>query len=309
MLYDRPYMRHNTEEPPRPRASVVTRLLVVTISVFVVQQVVDVFFPGVGGRSNAFFGHWLALSMPNFQDLKVWTILTYGFLHSDGWAYFLFIPIPFAHLIFNMLGLYLLGRPVEQQLGRQGFFILYLGAIVMGGAAFLLANFNGPNVVVGASGGVLGIVTVFCLLNPNRQLMIIPIPIPVKARWILWGVLAFSLFGLYGEFSGQGGGMVAHSAHLGGMIAGYLYVRFLYRVEPAFSFAGAAEPAMELPDWFKRKSRGSARRAISYTVNRTDRTAVQAEVDRILDKINATGFASLSDYEKRTLDEAKDLLR
>jgi membrane associated rhomboid family serine protease len=308
MLYDRPYMRHQPEEPVIRRASMVTRLLVVTIGVFVLQQVLDVFFPSFGGRPNTFFGDWFALSMPNFESLKVWTLLSYGFLHSDGWAYFLFIPIPFAHLIFNMLGLYLLGRPVEEILGRRQFLILYLGAILMGGLGFLLANLNGPNVVVGASGGVLGIVTVFCLLHPERQLMLIPIPIPVKARWVLLGVFGFSLFGLSGELAGRPG-MVAHSAHLGGMLAGFLYVRLLRRASRAPELASVPAQSAELPAWFKTKRRQAATRMMSYTVNRAPRTAVQAEVDRILDKINAPGFASLSDHEKRTLDEARDLFR
>lgn len=310
MLYDRPYMRHDPEERVVRRSSMVTCLLVISIGVFVLQQMLNVFFPSFGGGSNPFFGEWFALSSPNFQELKVWTLLSYGFLHSDGWAYFLFIPIPFAHLIFNMLGLYLLGRPVEQMLGRQQFLWLYLGAILMGGLAFLLANLNGPNVVVGASGGVLGIVTVFCLLQPERQLILIPIPIPVKARWVLLGVLGFSLFGLSGELAGRGGA-VAHSAHLGGMLAGFLYVRILRRSArsaPSSGYGTEPAPAVELPEWFKRR-RAAATRMMSYTVNRTPRTAVQAEVDRILDKINATGFASLSEHEKRTLDEAKDLFR
>jgi membrane associated rhomboid family serine protease len=307
MLYDRPYMRYDPGKPEASKASMVTTLLVVTISVFVLQQVLQVFFPSSGGRPNTFLSDWFALSVQHFSQLKVWTLLSYGFLHSSGWASFFFIPIPFAHLIFNMLGLYFLGRPVEAMLGRSRFLALYLAAIVLGGVVFLVANFNGPNVVVGASAGVLSIVTVFCLLEPNRQLILFPIPIPVKSRWVLWGILAFSLFGLSGEISGRPG-IVAHSAHLGGMLAGFLYVQFVHRGNLSFGMGGSSRPAMELPDWFKRKQKPVARK-MSYKVNRTDRGAVQREVDRILDKINQSGFASLTEHEKRTLDDAKDLLR
>jgi membrane associated rhomboid family serine protease len=300
-------MRYDPGKPEPSKASIVTTLLVVTISVFVLQQVLQVFFPTETGQPNTFLSDWFALSGNHFTQLKVWTLLSYGFLHSSAWATFFFIPIPFAHLVFNMLGLYLLGRPVEAMLGRSRFLVLYLSAIALGGVIFLVANYSSSNVVVGASAGVLAIVTVFCLLEPNRQLILFPIPIPIKSRWVLWGILAFSLFGLSGEMSGKHG-MVAHSAHLGGMLAGFLYVQFVHRSSLRFGRGGSSRPEMELPDWFKRKRQPAASK-ISYAVNRTDRTAVQKEVDRILDKINQSGFASLSEREKRTLDEAKDLLR
>lgn len=290
----------------------VTTLMVITIAVFVLEQVLNVFFPALGDRGSHFFGEWFALSSENFRQLKVWTILSYGFLHDPATRSFLFIPIPFAHLVFNMLGFYLLGRPVEEMLGRQRFLMLYLGAIALGGVVFLLANMNTPNVVIGASGGVIAIVSTFCLLQPNRLLMLLPIPIPVKAIWVFWGMLAFTLMGLSGEISGAGQfGGVAHSAHLGGILMGVLYVRYLHhRSASWFSGSNASNPAVELPEWFKRRKNRPPTRKVTYTVNRSsNRDDLQKEVDQILDKINATGFGSLSESEKQTLDHAKDILR
>lgn len=306
-LYERSYMRYNPAKPERGKVSMVTTILVVTIGVFVLQQVLNVLFPSGGGSRNNFLNDWFALSGENFRQLKVWTILSYGLLHSSGWASFLFIPIPFAHLVFNMVGLYLLGRPVETMLGHKQFLWLYVSAILLGGAVFLAANFNGPNVVVGASGGVLSIITVFCILEPNRQLILFPIPVPVKSRWVLYGILAFSLFGLSGELSGSEG-HIAHSAHLGGMLAGFCYVQFVHRANRSFTMGRGTRQSIELPEWFKRTKRRSMSRGTSYTVNRANRDVVQKEVDRILDKINRSGFASLTADEKQTLDEAKDRL-
>lgn len=296
------------DEPQSAKASMVTTLLVVTIGVFVLQQLLKVFFPGASSPGRDPLSDWFALSGESFNQLKVWTIFSYGFLHDPGVKYFLFIPIPFAHLVFNMVGLYLLGRPVEAMLGRTRFLGLYLSAILLGGIVFLIFNFNGPNGVVGASAGVVSIVTAFCLLEPNRQLILFPIPIPVKSRWVLWGLLAFSLFGLSGELSGARGG-IAHSAHLGGMLAGFLYVHFVHTARPRFGARPDSRPAVELPEWFKRRNQKPATRKVTYRVNRSNRDELQKEVDRILDKINTSGFGSLNDSEKQTLDHAKDILR
>lgn len=304
MLYDRPYMRQSPGDTAPRKASMVTTLIVITVAVFVLQQVMNVFFPGFGGRDNQFFADWFALSGENFRELKVWTILTYGLFHSSATAYLLFIPIPFAHLVFNMLALYFLGRYVERDIGRERFAYLYAGAVLMGGLSFLIFNINSQSSVIGASAGVSAIVVLFCLRNPEQQLVIIPIPIPIKARWILWGAIAITVFSIPGEISGSGG--VSHTAHLGGIIAGILYYRYVHNRSVDFFASRTPRASVELPDWFKRKQKTEQK--ISYKVNRSNRDELQNEVDRILDKINATGFGSLTENEKETLDRAKDIL-
>lgn len=291
----------------------VTTLLVITIGVFVLQQVVNVFFPSSGGGSNQFFANWFALSGENFRELRVWTILSYGFLHSTQ---------GFFHILGNMLGLFFIGRILEEIIGRERFLGLYLVSIVAGGAVYLLFHFNDPPVfvlagedvfipMVGASAAVISLLTVFCLLRPEQPvtlLLFFILPLTLKPKWILRGTLAITVGGLL-FFELQGTTVVAHSAHLGGLAAGFLYVKLVHGRHSVFGSGSGSRPVMELPDWFKRKSKRPVVREISYTVNRTDRDTVQKEVDRILDKINHSGFASLSDAEKRTLDEAKDLLR
>lgn len=302
-------MRQTPDEPESAKASMVTTLLVITVGVFVLQEVLDVFLPGPGGRGNYFLAEWFALSAEHFMQLKVWTILSYGFLHSDAWMTFFFIPIPFAHLVFNMLMLYFMGRHVEAVLGREQFLFFYLGCILAGGLFFLLFNFNNAHLAIGASGGIAGVLSYFCLRYPERQLVLIPIPIPVKAKWIFYFGLGVSLLGAFGKWFGYVDG-IAHSAHLGGIVAAIVYYRFLQDASGSFrNRSGAAKSSVELPDWFKRKNRQTSVRKPNYTVNRTNRDDLQQEVDRILDKINATGFGSLSDIEKETLDRAKDILR
>lgn len=287
------------------KLSMVNTLLFITIAVFVLQQVLNVFFPSLGGRPNTFMAEWFALSGTNFSSLKVWTVFTYGFLHSTA---------GFWHILGNMLGLFFIGRILEPILGRERFLLLYFGAILIGGLLYLGIHFNDPSVVVGASGAVFGILALFCLLRPEQPItlyLFFVLPLTVKPKWVLRVGLGISIAGLL-FYEIPGASSVAHSAHLGGILAGFLYFRFAHQTSrsgSAWGFnEGSPKQSVELPAWFKRKKAQPAKQQMSYTVNRTDRASVQKEVDRILDKINADGFASLTDKERQTLDDAKDLL-
>jgi membrane associated rhomboid family serine protease len=277
----------------------VTNLIVITVAVFVLQQVLNVFFPGVGGRENSLMSNWFALSGQNFQELKVWTILSYGFLHST---------VGFFHILGNMLGLYFIGRIVEPVIGSKRFLGLYLGGTLIGGLVYLSLHFNSYGPVVGASAAVMAILTLFCQLYPERPvtlLIFFIIPVTMKPKWIFWASIVISAGGIL-LYELPGNSHVAHSAHLGGIVAGILYFRFVHNQSSQFFATSSPRASVELPDWFKRKQK--TEKHISYKVNRSSRDELQAEVDRILDKINQSGFGSLTVAEKQTLDRAKDLL-
>jgi len=281
----------------------VTTLMVITIGVFVLQQVLNVFLPGVGGRGNFFLSEWFALSGDHFRQLKVWTVLSYGFLHSTAGLW---------HILGNMLGLYFIGRILEPMLGRERFLFLYLGSTLIGGLVYLAFHFSDPQLVVGASAAVFGIMALFCLLRPEQPitlLLFFILPITIKPKWLFRIALGISIGGVI-LYELPGTTVVAHSAHLGGMIGGMLYFRFFHNAGGAFFDSKGASSSVELPEWFKRRNARPVARRVSYTVNRSSsRDELQKEVDRILDKINATGFGSLSEHEKQTLDHAKDILR
>lgn len=305
-LYDRPYMRDTPgTDPEASQTSIVTTLLVVTIAVFVLQQVLNVFFPGPMGYDNAFLSEWFALSGENFRQLKVWTVISYGFLHST---------LGFWHILGNMLGLYFLGRILEPMIGRERFLLIYFGSMLLGGLVYLGFHFNNSMPVVGASGAVFGLMTLFCLMRPEQPitlLLFFIIPITMKPKWLLRISAAITIGGLIlHELPGNPEYRMAHSAHLGGIIGGLLYYRFVHSRPGQLFGSSASQPSMELPEWFKRKKNSPVAREVTYQVNRsTSRSELQAEVDRILDKINATGFGSLSDGEKQTLDSAKEILK
>jgi membrane associated rhomboid family serine protease len=297
MLYDRSYMRQ-TSEPAGKQTSVVTTLLVITIGIFVLQQMLNVFFPGMGGRDNYFLTDWFALSGQNFRELKVWTVFSYAFMHSTQ---------TIMHLIGNMLGLFFIGRILEPLLGKQQFLVLYFTGALVGGLTYIAFHFNGSNPVVGASAAVFALVAFFCLRHPEQPitlLLFFVLPLTVKPKWLFRAVLAYSVFALlFTELPGNA--HVAHSAHLGGLLVGVIYFRYAYTQQAFFSAAGN-RPSVELPEWFKRTKK--TERNISYRVNRTSSKDLQQEVDRILDKINHSGFGSLDANEKATLDQAKDIL-
>ena len=301
MLYDRSYMRSREETPSSPikRASAVTILLIVTIGVFVLEQVVNTSFPGAGEEGNFLIREWLALSTENFKELKVWTVLSYAFLHSSSTIW---------HIVGNMLGLFFIGRIVESLLGKRSFFILYLSGAIFGGIAFLFAHLNDFSTVVGASAAVVALLAFFCMHFPERQvtlLLFFIIPLNVKPKWIFWGFLGISTYLLLtSELRSLNS--VAHSAHLGGFLTGVVYYRYIYNRQ-TFPGSTFGTTKIEVPNWFKRRKKVESQ--ISYQVNRTpNRNELQREVDRILDKINTSGFGSLNATEKATLEKAKKLL-
>ena len=186
-----------------PRLLPVTRaLLIANVAVYLLQLV----------SGNALMD-WLAL-WPLGYGFMPWQLLTYGFLHSGP-----------THLLMNMLALFMLGGPIERVLGSRHFLIYYLVCVVGAALAQLLTieYFTGGFYpTVGASGGVFGVLLAFGLFFPREKLILFPIPVPISA-WLfvtLYG-LAELLFGVSGTLAG-----VAHFAHLGGMLAGFLLLQY-----------------------------------------------------------------------------------
>jgi membrane associated rhomboid family serine protease len=311
MLYDRPYMRQGGDPESGQTAAYMT-LLFVTVGVFVLQQLLNVLFPGqLPYRTNSFFTEWFALSGEHFRNLKVWTTLSYTFLHSTS---------GFMHILGNMLGLFFLGRILEPLIGRAQFLALYFGGTLFGAFAYLAFHYNDGFPVVGASASILALLAFFCKLRPEQPitlLLFFVIPITLKPKWVFWITLGVSVAGVLGgelpALLGNGPATtnIAHSAHLGGLLWGVLFFRYIYEGN-GFAFlkrfrgTSVSTPA-EPPSWFKR--RPNSTRKLNYSVNRDNRDELQAEVDRILDKINLSGFGSLSEEEKNTLDRAKEILR
>jgi membrane associated rhomboid family serine protease len=143
-----------------------------------------------------------------------WQLVTYAFLHGG-----------LAHIFFNMLGLYMFGSEVERLFGSRFFLLYYFGCVVSAALTHLaVTGWMGapPYPMVGASGGVYGLLLAFGVYFPHRRVLLLfpPIPLPARVFVILFAVLEL-VFGVTGTAAG-----VAHFAHLGGMIGGWLMIQY-----------------------------------------------------------------------------------
>ena len=194
--------------PPMP--PVTRALLLINVAAFCIGLFIGPLFTRV-------FGLWpLAggLFLP-------WQVVTYAFLHAG-----------LGHLFFNMLGLWMFGSELEQTWGRQRFIRFYAASVLTAAAAQLLVTWllGSMYPTVGASGGLFGLLLAYGMTFPNRTIVPLIPPIPMKAKVFvaIYGGLEL-LMGVTGTASG-----VAHFAHLGGMLGGFLMLRY-WRGQSPFS--------------------------------------------------------------------------
>lgn len=292
MLSDRNYMR---SDYPRPALSAVLWLVGAMVTVSILQFA---FERWLGSRA---FTAMLALTPYGMKEWRLWTLVSYAFLHAG-----------LLHLALNCLGLFLLGREVEPLLGAKRFLQFFAASALLGGLVWFAAHtFAGGMALVGASACVAAIFILFACIYPEREitfLLFFVLPVTLKPKFLAWGLLAFDGLGfLFSELPGGAFDTgIAHSSHLGGMLAGWLYYRFVFANHGYDRAPGL--PTIELPAWLRRRKRTEAPTPVSKVNLTSPRPNLRAEVDRILDKINAHGFGALTEDEKRLLDEAKDLI-
>ncbi len=208
---------------------VVKNLLIINVLVFLAQYVFD-------ARSAEYisaFQRWFALwpiggpeaiqfrdGLVTFGTFQPWQLLTSAFMHAGV-----------GHILFNLFGLWMFGGVVERTLGSKRFLWFYL-ACVLGASLlqvavsswpFLMGDGGIPGAVVGASGGVLGVLAAFGVLYPDQPIYLLFFPVPIPAKWF---VLGYAVFSLYAGYAGTVQANVAHFAHLGGMITGALLILY-----------------------------------------------------------------------------------
>jgi membrane associated rhomboid family serine protease len=226
-----------------------------------------------------------------------WQIVTYMFLHGG-----------FFHLFFNMLALWMFGMELENTWGSKKFLIFYLLCGIGGAIANLLITplLGQAAPTVGASGAVFGVLIGFAMLFPNR-LIYLYFLIPVKAKYLITIWIGLELFfGVTGSSEG-----VAHFAHLGGVAVGLLYMAIDLDIVPLrewmIRFKG--EDAKPFADADRVRGNTDVRDAqfFDITSGKTmdrDQRVTQEVIDEILDKISKGGYQSLTEDEKRILNEA-----
>jgi len=207
---------------------VVLNLIIINVLVFLVQMVLGT-KEGLDPVTDLF-----ALHHYKSEVFRPYQIVTHMFMHGG-----------FFHLLFNMLALWMFGSVVERAWGPKRFLIFYLvcGVVAaltqMGSYAFDFWQYDHMamsseleeqyqlalrmGATVGASGAIMGVLAAFGYLFPNTELFIMPIPFPVKAKWAILGIIALDVFGGISRVPGDN---IAHFAHIGGAVTGFLLVLY-----------------------------------------------------------------------------------
>jgi membrane associated rhomboid family serine protease len=195
--------------PPLP--PVTKYLLIVNVAIFFIEDLLA----RTGISLTQWFGLW-----PLGSQFLPWQVVTYAFLHAD--------PL---HLIFNMFGLWQFGSELERLWGPPRFMRFFAASVLTAAATQLLVTAATGSLypTVGASGGIFGLLLGFGMMFPNRQIMLILPPIPMKAKTF---VMIFGALELWMGFR-PGNDGIAHFAHLGGMIGAFLMIRY-WRGQPPF---------------------------------------------------------------------------
>ena len=154
------------------------------------------------------------------SQFQPWQLVTYAFLHGSV-----------THIFFNMLALYMFGGEIERLFGTRFYALYYFGCVLSAALTHLVATawMGGPPVpMVGASGGVYGLLLAFGVYFPHRRILLLIPPIPLPARVFVAGFAVLELF--FGITQTAAG--VAHFAHLGGMLGGWLMIQYRRRGFP-----------------------------------------------------------------------------
>ena len=307
--------------------TVTKNLLIINVLAYLVGMVFGIH----SGGFNDLFGLHFFLA----PDFGVYQLVTYMFMHAT-----------LSHLFFNMFALWMFGCIVERTWGARKFLFYYMACGIGAGLLqemaqfvqfYMLAaeNIHGFSVsqimtvakasavginlwtTVGASGAIYGILLAFGMLYPEERMFIFPLPVPIKAKFFVVGYAAIELFM---AFSTSGDG-VAHLAHLGGMLFGFLLIRY-WRRHPGrgYNRVGGRQFFDSMrSSWEQRTHRkADTTNSFGHTSTRSNgernpdwdynarRRASQEEIDRILDKIRRNGYDSLTRDEKQTLFDASN---
>ena len=299
--------------------TVTKNLLIINIIAFIAMLV----FRSKGIDLNNIFGLHFFLA----SDFHIYQLFTYMFMHG-GWE----------HIFFNMFALWMFGCVVERTWGPKKFLFYYiscgLGAGVLQEVSQLISlhvTYDIPwsdlftvNPIlsqalnawttVGASGAIYAILLAFGMIFPNERIFIFPLPVPIKAKWFVIFYVAVELFSALGTSNDN----VAHFAHLGGMLFGFLMIRYWQRHPDAGGNYGRSKGQQFFDNlrgnWERRTRKDSGphyqARQQEQTRRETDeqynvrKQKEQDEIDIILDKIRKSGYDSLTKEEKRKLFEA-----
>lgn len=300
---------------------VIKNLLIANAAVFFLQYFVFAAFQHADNLILKYFA-----LQPLFTDnplypysFYIWQFVTYQFLHGG-----------FSHIFFNMFALWMFGMEIENTWGSKRFLIFYLLCGVGGAVAQLTIGYllsGSPAPTIGASGAVYGVMIAFALMFPDRYIFIYFL-LPIKAKYLVPGLVLLEFMAVNDPMSG-----VAHLVHLGGAVTGLIFMlsdkQVQFDLKSRFtrkstynsntSYYGGYDDYKQNEEQYRRSNQPRNENIDDAVFRDVDNSRPQApdksldpvtqeEIDRILDKISATGYKNLSEREKRILFEASKRL-
>jgi membrane associated rhomboid family serine protease len=214
-------------------------------------------------------------------QFKIWQLVTYMFLHGGFW-----------HIFFNMFVFWMFGTELEMEWGTKQFIKYYFICGIGAGIINILLTSSDPLYpgTVGASGAIYGVMVAYAVRYPNR-LVYIYFLFPVKVKYLIGFLAAVSFLSTW---NAQGDG-IAHAAHLGGMLVGYIYLKYWQQFYKVKSFFHRTVKKPHQPS-----GSGPVDEKVAY---------YRKKIDELLDKINRVGYLNLTDEEKELLEEGSKYLR
>jgi membrane associated rhomboid family serine protease len=182
----------------------------------------------------------------------VWQLITYSFLHFQ-----------LLHFLFNALALWMFGSQIESDWGSKRFLEFYFFCTVAAALTSVAVSYmhlpglSPTTTTIGASGGIYGLLVAFGVLYGESEIMLFPLPFQIKAKYFVWGIVFLTLVGAIQETGG-----VANFAHLGGLLFGYLYLKFLPR--KGLMFAGSEHYFSMRNEYYRWKRRRAAKKFEVY---------------------------------------------
>lgn len=257
-------------------------IILANAAVFMLQVLLE--NSSFGGLITAACALWpVASQNQDGLSFQIWQPFTYMFLHGS-----------FGHLFFNMFALWIFGTELENYWGTRQFNIYYFVCGIGAALINLLTTIGDPYPTVGASGAIYGVLLAFGMMFPDRYIFLYFL-FPVKAKYFVAGYAAIEFLSGLGSRAMGSGSNIAHFAHLGGMLIGFLYIT-------------VRRKGWTLPKWRGKQGtpeKRSSGRATIHRIRDNDAAAAsEAEIDAILDKISLHGYESLTEEEKRKLLKA-----
>ena len=263
--YTSPGFRRGFSRPTFTIPSGVKLLVIINIVVFILTE--------LSGQRNMLFSSFGLVPNQVWTNFKVWQLFTYLFVHGG-----------FLHIFFNMFVLWMFGKDLEMQWGKNEFLLFYFTCGIGAGLMTVLFSVNSIVPIVGASGAIYGLLVAYGFTYPNRMVYLYGL-FPLKVKYMVLGLGVIAFFASLSANQSN----VSHITHLSGMIIGVLYIYFIFNWKNI---------KME---YYRLRLKNLKQKT---SAQNDEEVLMKKKVDEILDKLNASGWDSLTEQEEKYLTQA-----